>query len=81
MYGGSGPSIELGEEADTEDSAEYEDRVILDDPYYSEDSSARTASIATSTVRLVDQLSSHDESMRFIIRRHSGRTVTLLHHR
>ncbi|WP_237561112.1 integrin [Halococcus sediminicola] len=36
MYGGSGPSIELGEEADTEDSAEYEDHVILDDPYYSE---------------------------------------------
>jgi hypothetical protein len=36
MYAGTGPSIELGEEADTEDSAEYEDRVILDDPYYSE---------------------------------------------
>ena len=36
MYAGSGPSIELGEEADTEDSAVYEDRVILDDPYYSE---------------------------------------------
>lgn len=36
MYGGSGPSIELGEKADTEDSANYEDRVILDDPYYAE---------------------------------------------
>jgi outer membrane biosynthesis protein TonB len=36
MYAGTGPSIELGAEADTEDSAEYEDRVILDDPYYSE---------------------------------------------
>ncbi|RJT08060.1 hypothetical protein D3261_01625 [Halococcus sp. IIIV-5B] len=36
MYGGSGPDIELGAEADTDDSASYEDRVILDDPYYAE---------------------------------------------
>jgi hypothetical protein len=36
MYGGAGPSIELGDEADTEESVDYEDRVILDDPYYAE---------------------------------------------
>jgi outer membrane biosynthesis protein TonB len=36
MYGGTGPGIELGTEADTEASADYEDRVILDDPYYAE---------------------------------------------
>jgi hypothetical protein len=36
MYAGSGPSIELGSEADTEASVKYEDRVILDDPYYAE---------------------------------------------
>ena len=36
MYGGTGPDIELGAEADTDDSASYEDRVILDDPYYAE---------------------------------------------
>ncbi|EMA45176.1 hypothetical protein C448_07774 [Halococcus morrhuae DSM 1307] len=36
MYAGSGPGIELGGEADTEASVEYEDRVILDDPYYAE---------------------------------------------
>ena len=36
MYAGSGPNIELGGEADTEASVTYEDRVILDDPYYAE---------------------------------------------
>ncbi|WP_160135177.1 hypothetical protein [Halococcus salsus] len=36
MYGESGPDIELGSEADTDDSASYEDRVVLDDPYYAE---------------------------------------------
>ena len=36
MYAGSGPNIELGGEADTEASVKYEDRVILDDPYYTE---------------------------------------------
>ena len=36
MYGGTGPGIELGPEADTEQSVDYEDRVILDDPYYAE---------------------------------------------
>ncbi|EMA52297.1 hypothetical protein [Halococcus thailandensis] len=36
MYAGSGPGIELGSEADTEASVEYEDRVVLDDPYYAE---------------------------------------------
>ena len=36
MYAGTGPGIELGAEADTEASVEYEDRVILDDPYYAE---------------------------------------------
>ena len=36
MYGGAGPNIELGGEADTEESVDYEDRGILDDPYYAE---------------------------------------------
>ncbi|WP_435079767.1 hypothetical protein [Halococcus sp. AFM35] len=36
MYGGTGPGIDLGAKADTEASVEYEDRVILDDPYYAE---------------------------------------------
>lgn len=36
MYAGSNPSLELGDRADTEDSATYEDRVIMDDPYYAE---------------------------------------------
>ena len=36
MYAGSGPDIELGSEADTEASVAYEDRVVLDDPYYAE---------------------------------------------
>jgi hypothetical protein len=36
MYTGEDPTLELGDEADTEESVDYEDRVILDDPYYAE---------------------------------------------
>ena len=32
IYPGTCPNIELGDEADTEDSAAYEDRVVLDNP-------------------------------------------------
>ncbi|WP_049913097.1 hypothetical protein [Halococcus thailandensis] len=36
MYAGTGPGLDLGSEADTEASVAFEDRVILDDPYYAE---------------------------------------------